>query len=181
MQAFPRKTDVKLVVVRWYPTKKTQYELFHEGVKPARGKTIRGKQNDNAWKHHLIDIGVFRQPQVAPMAWRRSAANRKKRMAMNIALLWMVAKSFIMVYHGLWWFIPWFLPFPVFHRNPNNQMQVVRGTCPSDWVQELKAHRAPDLRGSADSTAWNRGTEEMRFFQGFFHKISAMKQQLEAV
>ena len=44
MQAFPRKTDLKLVVVRWYPTKKTQYELFHEGVKPALGKTIRGKK-----------------------------------------------------------------------------------------------------------------------------------------
>ena len=38
--------------------------LFHEGVKPALGKTIRGKKNNNAWKHHLIDIGVFRQPQV---------------------------------------------------------------------------------------------------------------------
>ena len=61
---FPRKTDVKLVVVRWYPTKKTKYELFHEGVKPALGKTIRGKKNDNAWKHHLIDIGVFRQPHI---------------------------------------------------------------------------------------------------------------------
>ena len=44
MQTVPRKTDVKLVVVRWYPTKKTQYELFHEGVKPALGKTIRGKK-----------------------------------------------------------------------------------------------------------------------------------------
>ena len=33
-------------------------------MKPALGKTIRGKNNDNAWKHHLIDIGVIRQPQV---------------------------------------------------------------------------------------------------------------------
>jgi hypothetical protein len=37
-------------------------------VKPALGKTIRGKKKDNAWNHHLIDIGVFRQPHMQNIA-----------------------------------------------------------------------------------------------------------------
>ena len=31
-------------------------------MKPIFGKNDKKKKNDNTWKHHLIDIGVFRQP-----------------------------------------------------------------------------------------------------------------------
>ena len=39
-------------------------EFFHQGVKPALGKTIRGKQKDNIWKNHLKGLGVFTRPHM---------------------------------------------------------------------------------------------------------------------
>ena len=39
-------------------------EFFDQGVKPALGKTIRGKNNDNVWKHHLKGLGVFTNPDI---------------------------------------------------------------------------------------------------------------------
>jgi hypothetical protein len=34
-------------------------------VKPALGKTIRGKKHDNVWKNHLKGLGVFTNPHLA--------------------------------------------------------------------------------------------------------------------
>ena len=39
-------------------------EFFGQGVKPALGKTIRGKQKDNIWKNHLKGLGVFTRPHM---------------------------------------------------------------------------------------------------------------------
>ena len=40
-------------------------ESFGQGVKPALGKTIRGKKNDNVWKNHLKGLGVFTRPHMS--------------------------------------------------------------------------------------------------------------------
>ena len=34
------------------------------GYEASTWKNDKRKKNDNAWKHHLIDIGVFRQPHI---------------------------------------------------------------------------------------------------------------------
>ena len=34
------------------------------GCEASTWKNDKRKKNDNAWKHHLIDIGVFRQPDI---------------------------------------------------------------------------------------------------------------------
>ena len=34
-------------------------EFFDQGAKPALGKTIIGKKNDDMWKNHLKGLGVF--------------------------------------------------------------------------------------------------------------------------
>ena len=39
-------------------------ESFGQGVKPALGKTIRGKKKDNVWKNHLKGLGVFTRPHM---------------------------------------------------------------------------------------------------------------------
>ena len=38
-------------------------EFFDQGVKPALGKTIRAKKNDNVWKNNLKGLGVFTTPR----------------------------------------------------------------------------------------------------------------------
>ena len=39
-------------------------ESFGQGVKPALGKTRRGKKNDNVWKNHLKGLRVFTRPHM---------------------------------------------------------------------------------------------------------------------
>ena len=39
-------------------------ESFGQGVKPALGKTIREKKNDNVWKKQLKGLGVFTRPHM---------------------------------------------------------------------------------------------------------------------
>ena len=50
------------------------------GCEASTWKNDKRKKNDNAWKHHLIDIGVFRQPHVLQEALvkrciKRSSSN----------------------------------------------------------------------------------------------------------
>ena len=39
-------------------------EFFDQLLKPALGKTIRGKKTDNVWKNHLKGLGVFTNPHM---------------------------------------------------------------------------------------------------------------------
>ena len=38
------------------------------GCEASTWKNDKRKKNDNAWNHHLIDIGVFRQPHMQNIA-----------------------------------------------------------------------------------------------------------------
>ena len=136
MQVFPRKTDVKLVVVRWYPTRKTQYELFHEGVKPALGKTIRGKRNDNAWKHHLIDIGVFRQPQMKP--WGNMDFHVAGQDWSPIGRDWELIISYTVMAWCILWVIVWVtfnFNLTVFYTSARGCLSLANFEAPIPWEE----------------------------------------------
>ena len=60
-------------------------EFFGQGVKPALGKTIRGKQKDNIWKNHLKGLGVFTRPHM----WNLHHVWTKPHLQRRCKIVWL--------------------------------------------------------------------------------------------